>query len=68
MAEYHPQGVPWSRGQDGTGQDVLPYLQQSHLEQGSHVCEHNPEGQDRGRPGLCHSHGSMLPGAQWCAS
>ena len=44
MVGHSPQGVPWSRGQDGTGQDVLPYLQQSCLEQGSHVHEHNPKG------------------------
>ena len=32
QARYPPQGVPWSRSRDGTGQDVLPYLQQSHPE------------------------------------
>ena len=31
-ARYSPQGVPGSRSQDGTGQDVLPYSQQSHPE------------------------------------
>ena len=32
QARYSPQGVPWSRSQDRTGQDVLPHLQQSHPE------------------------------------
>ena len=31
--------------------------QQSHPESVSHVHEHNPKGQDRGSPGLCHSCG-----------
>ena len=43
-AGHPPQGVPWSGGQDRTGQDVLPYPQQSHPEQGSHVCKQNPKG------------------------
>ena len=29
---YSPQRVPGSRSRDGAGQDVLPHLQQSHLE------------------------------------
>ena len=32
QARYPPQGVPWSGNRDRTGQDVLPYLQQSHPE------------------------------------
>ena len=29
---HSPQGVPRSRSQDGAGQDVLPHMQQPHLE------------------------------------
>ena len=38
--------LPWQDTflKDRTGQDVLLYPQQSHLEQESHVCEHNPKG------------------------
>ena len=32
QVRYPPQGVPWSGSRDGTGQDVLLYLQQSHPE------------------------------------
>ena len=32
QARCPPQGVPWSGSRDGTGQDVLPYSQQSHPE------------------------------------
>ena len=32
QVRYPPQGVSWSRSGDGVGQDVLPYLQQSHPE------------------------------------
>ena len=32
QARYPPQGVPWNGSQHRTGQDVLPYSQQSHPE------------------------------------
>ena len=40
---YYPQGVPGSRSRDRTGQDVLLHLQQSSLEQGPDVHQHNPK-------------------------
>ena len=32
QVRYSPQGVPWSGSRDRTGQDVLPYSQQSRPE------------------------------------